>query len=162
MNHPAFLRMTPQGLSKDNPISTTSLSFQERCFLRKSDSLKVSGTFCFIFWRYQIDFVFLSNPYLNVLKSQMLLIHFWLHNIIPILLKYTYIHMNYLFSLIKFDYTYMKFRGKPISVFSLIVLQLLQKLIISHGTGSIRLNGELSSTFDIYCSCVRFNSVIKQ
>lgn len=34
MNHSAFLRMTPQGLSKDNPISTTSLSFQECCFLQ--------------------------------------------------------------------------------------------------------------------------------
>lgn len=53
----------------------------------------------------------------------MLPVHFWLHNVIPILLKHTYIHMNYLFSLIKLDYTYIKLRGKPTSVFSLIVLR---------------------------------------
>lgn len=77
------------------------------------------------------------------IKKSMLLIHFWLHNIIPILLKRTFIHtINYLFSLIK--NLIIKLRGK--SIRCCITLQLLQKLIIPDGTGNIRFIEESSFT----------------
>jgi len=105
---------------------------------RKSDSLKVSGTLCFLFRRYQIDFVFLSNSYLRVLKSQMSLVHFRLHNVTPILIK---------------------LGGTYICIFVYrITLQLLQKLIIPYGIERIRLIGE--SSFAWTFISVRHNGVI--
>lgn len=129
---------------------------------RKSDSLKVSGTSCFLFRRYQIDFVFLSNLYLYILKSQMLLVHFWMHNIIPILLKHTYIHINYLSSLIKLDYACINLRDKPTFVFSVIVLRcnycknelFLMRLEVFDSLGNRH------SHLDVYFCCIRYNGVM--